>query len=795
MVRIAAVFISVLILSVPSAAQARGGRPAEKKNPEISDAVAARLGKSIVRVVSRNAGRSTAAVGLICRRADGATWVVTHAGGILASSAGRATAPTSHSIVAEPLSARPREFDAALVMHASGIAAFRVDGAVPGSVAQLSDGPIGERLTFDSVGLEATGDDGRNKLRKFRGDVSIREAQGVIRVAHVTQGFAGPMGSAAFNSKGEAVGICSAIGAFTFFADIADDLDGRVQALDITEVRAPDGAVKGAVRVTLVNPIGNIKTVRLLASEDAGRDDAIPDARTGYKALVGAIAHELEIAGSSATGEVELVDAGKPAGRFRVQVHIISSRGKGRYTEPKSLALKAQTQAEPPKSKPAIDPPLRNLPALAEDREILLANSLDDYALAEGGRMLVLRLVGSDQLSLVDLADGRIVRQVALPSMACKFAAGGTSIVAFDPESRQFHIFSLTGEQRGTVAFPDGPQVVRMYMSPHQGDSAFVLVGTPVPGSVASGNPPTPLKGSLSRLDLTGLLLVEEYVEGSFYTQAKTQPSFDSGLRTIVKGGPEFVEVTSLLAPSPRVFKAKPPTDYGWTVAGDDNRIYRANGRVLDARGAELAAFPGQIIFPGIGGGFFAAVSRDGAITIYEAGQSQPCCSLGTFPNWPADMGMPTQTSEQLAPWKRLALIPAIGRALLFPGSNDRVILRPLDPIGAAAKSNPEYLIVTSTPPARVAPNKAMEYRIVTATAKGGTRSELEIGPEGMRVDPAGVVTWTPGDSDVGNLVHVAVRLTSSAGKQAYHRFVLEVGETLSPGRLPETSDHHFSFR
>src|SRR6185436_18837538 len=90
-------------------------------------------------------------------------------------------------------------------------------------------------------------------------------------------------------------------------------------------------------------------------------------------------------------------------------------------------------------------------------------------------------------------------------------------------------------------------------------------------------------------------------------------------------------------------------------------------------------------------------------------------------------------------------------------------------------KSEIDYLFVSSKPPLAAVAGKPLEYQVVAKSKKGGVKIKLESGPEGMKVDEKGKLTWTV-PADAGGDVDVILAISDPTAQEVFHTFRITVG-------------------
>src|SRR5262249_8644408 len=90
-------------------------------------------------------------------------------------------------------------------------------------------------------------------------------------------------------------------------------------------------------------------------------------------------------------------------------------------------------------------------------------------------------------------------------------------------------------------------------------------------------------------------------------------------------------------------------------------------------------------------------------------------------------------------PEKRLLFVPDANLFVALTPDCEKIHVFPIDIESALDKAGVDYLFTTSRPPAAVQ-GEQFQYVIQVRSKKGGIRCKLEAGPDGMKVEPEGVV-------------------------------------------------------
>ena len=124
----------------------------------------------------------------------------------------------------------------------------------------------------------------------------------------------------------------------------------------------------------------------------------------------------------------------------------------------------------------------------------------------------------------------------------------------------------------------------------------------------------------------------------------------------------------------------------------------------------------------------------------------------------------------------RLFLVPSARVLVVLSDARDRLVLQRVDVDELLAKSDADYLLVTSRPPATVTPGKPFSYAPAVRSNKGKVRLRLEGGPEGMTLAD-GRLTWSV-PATFTDPVTVVLAVSDTPGRELFHTFTLGPGST-----------------
>jgi hypothetical protein len=124
---------------------------------------------------------------------------------------------------------------------------------------------------------------------------------------------------------------------------------------------------------------------------------------------------------------------------------------------------------------------------------------------------------------------------------------------------------------------------------------------------------------------------------------------------------------------------------------------------------------------------------------------------------------------------RHLFLIPDAKLLVATSQTNDKLILHRFDLDAILAKSDVDYLFVSSRAPATAVRGEAFRYPIEVKSRKGGVKFNLDAAPKGLTLDAKGVITWNvPKDFD-GDSASVILTISDKSGQETIHSFVVSV--------------------
>nr|WP_244982253.1 serine protease [Corallococcus exercitus] len=463
-----------------------------------------------------------------------------------------------------------------------------------------------------------------------------------------------------------------------------------------------------------------------------------------------------------------------------VQVGYVTGKGSRTYDLPVRLPAPPKPSLKVVKLAPVAQEP--ELPPEAAFEKIDLERTLVDVQVADGGRLVVLRMEGQSSVSILDVKSRRIVHTLELPEQQFLFAAGGTSLLVYLPTLKLFHRYSLTTFEREKLGrFMLGGSVLQLLMGSDNGDRALVIRDAtqmrgedPLTLLDVQKLEPLPVPRFAGKTDGQRTLENRRPINlGSSYSfQWRVNPQ--ATVFTAMQPGlsPEGIYVGRLV--ENRLEFQHQHDSAGLLLVGGDGAVY-GRGRTFAQDLAPLTQVPDNVLVPAVGGMLFLGLPTSPTASaakvrpaLYVAGKEVPLAA-----RLPIDFEW-NQSSDgvrtRLTYDRRLMLLPAVGAVVVV--TPDQKQVRIFDFPALLRSAAPEYLYVRSVPPLEVAVGTRYTYQLEVRSTAGGVKLALEAGPEGMSVSPDGIVGWSV-PRNARSSERVVIRATDRLGSSVLHSFTL----------------------
>lgn len=483
---------------------------------------------------------------------------------------------------------------------------------------------------------------------------------------------------------------------------------------------------------------------------------------------------------SHITEQIELkFKVSDPYGRESVIQTKLNIREKPVHFE--ILPLTAAGQAGETHLRPAILPEI-SASAFQGDRAVIkLPRPFSRVISGGGGRYLVFYLPDIRQLALFDVSRARVVNYMTVKSGIVSFAAGATKLVVLNHSQRIITRYELsTFKKEFARRIPVEGSVVQLALGAASNGPVYV-------GSVKTGDRRRRVMLN-SFLDLESLELIELESERppviplgdtkGFYVHASANGKvFGVSLRE--KDGWEGVtyEVDG------KQLKTVPlKKSYGPMIPGPDGNHIFASGVVMnrvlmpvyqDLKSIYPSSDPNLLVQR------VRTTKRD--VKIYVTGETEP---IATIPDvWEKGYGSYQSMMGSDARYMNAYYIPQAETLAYLPETKSRIHLHRVKLDQLLKNRKDDYFFTQSQPVKTAARGEKYEYKLEAKSNQTPLKFQIDSGPEGMSVSPAGVVSWAVPHDFKNDQTSVIVSVSNSTGKSLYHSYLLSL-----TGKIPAGS-------
>jgi hypothetical protein len=610
----------------------------------------------------------------------------------------------------------------------------------------------------------------------------------------------GNSGGPVVDAAGDLLGIAvakvtgSQIGLVIPAQSLRDMLMGRVDHAAVRMLSNQKGVVELAFDLHLIDPMQSLQRVSvLLLPQEQLKEEPKPRPDGQFNGLKNAHEQALALEGQTAKGVVTLRIKGDKADYLH-QVKMVRRDRKVFFTEPTALSIgpgrvvavttTSEKKPSPEKVTPespvqpeVTTPPRPAEPApKAEEAVTKLPGTIEDLAVAGGGRYVVCKVKDIPALTVYDSYAAKLARHLRLPSTEFVFGAGGTTAVIYFKDESLLQSWNLeTGEKLKTKPNPFSSPVLCIVMGHSRGDQAFVRYGAERSGGPSEAGMSLLDTASLQPIETTGSDGQRYLAYGDYGMQMRANHDLSRIAFWSLGSSPAGINLLRRVGNS---YNHKRQHDTaGALLPGDDGRLYTGVGRILSDDLLGVGELQGHFLWPGLGGNLVLGMDQKGQLQIHEPGKTSPLTPWGQFPEWTQKAGE-VMSKTQLEPGllradKRVIFAPNIGRLMFIPIEADRIILKPFDLKTTLDRSGIDYLIVTSSPPTEVRLRQQWQYQVEVLSKAGSLKYSLELAPPTMKITDAGLITWAVPPSLPEQGEKVVVLVADRSGEQAYHTFTI----------------------
>ncbi|QJW94119.1 hypothetical protein [Frigoriglobus tundricola] len=417
-------------------------------------------------------------------------------------------------------------------------------------------------------------------------------------------------------------------------------------------------------------------------------------------------------------------------------------------------------------------------PTVAADQtEIRLPGPVDLTCFGGGGRYVLLRIPSAKQVAVLDVCAGKIAKYLPLPEEGALIAAGNEHLFVMAPTDNVIQRWNLvTFEKERTVANPlEGP--VRHLLVGHATDGPLYVIG---PNKVLDTN-------TFKEVSLGESANGRALGMWNDARPATVNVSADGRVLAWHRQGASPSGLSALVIGPTRTKSHYEHVTVGAIIPGPDGTLFTSVGLFtpeLKSLGektlyrywhhAPVPAAHGKLYLSVLPVDDLAPDKPAPRVVLKMVGENRALGDLSGL----AGLGVPRDFNEATAKGlqlhNRLFLVPDAKALVVLHGTADRVTIHAFDTEAVMAKSDFDFLFVTSKP-TRAVCGETFTYKPEVKSRRGGVKVKRDAGPEGMRVTEDGTVTWAVPANFADTSVPVTLTITDRSGQEVLHTFTLPV--------------------
>jgi hypothetical protein len=401
--------------------------------------------------------------------------------------------------------------------------------------------------------------------------------------------------------------------------------------------------------------------------------------------------------------------------------------------------------------------------------EIKLDEPYENLCTGGGGRFLVCYFKKAKKLSVFDVSEARVVKDIELSAEDILYACGRDKLMIIDQAQRTIQRWSLaTFEREKTASVP----------KEHTGPLHWVIMGSNSAGPLMLWS-----EGPVTLLDIDKMEPFKtdgKVLGGNNQWQFRGRVSADGSTFVAWHNAiwPSGMDVMKLDGHNSKIIGSANNDGHNgrWAIPGPDARLlFRESGDmvVFDENLKDISGgiFKDVRCLPTEDPRYFLALrsqdDKHDQVAISTSCDLKPICTVKDL----------EKSSSGLIGLRepRTRYIPSANLLITLPESNDRIVLRNFNLMDALNESGEKYLFVTSLPPNRAKAGSEFSYTILARSKAGGLRYELADKPEGMTISGTGLVQWQVPDKLQGKTLRVIVSIKDAAGKELLHTLDLKI--------------------
>jgi len=594
----------------------------------------------------------------------------------------------------------------------------------------------------------------------------------------------GNSGGPVVDGKGRLVGIAVAklrgtrIGMAIPPLELSRMLQGRISQISTKPRRVAEGAAEIDLQVGLIDPLNKQRTIQAYyVRADSLKEKPAPGKKGVWSVLPGASRVAIEVKAQRATTTLKLTSTEKKTVQFLVQLA---------YTRESETIVTAPKPVDVDFGAPVVitpggprDPVVITPAELGGDKVVkALPSAIADVVVGGGGRFLILHLPRDRKLAVFDVSQAKVVKYLPLASDDVKLAAGMNKLVVVLSDKKliqRWDLLKLEREATKPLPFKEGVRAACMGSASAGPLLLFENNGDERPATAQFFDlntlKPADIPWDGGKAPATLAVFLNASADGRLFAMRDGVGSEPHSLTTILlEGNRAKVHVGgmpgSMLLPSP-----------------DSKQIYSESGIYSPELKLLYPKEPIQVIInpfmPSHHADYYMRLEGSGPdkgkLMLYLRGYDRAFAVVTDVEGYIGEPIAYGKAPDKLMHAKRVHFIPDAKVLVTIPQSDDRLVLRRLDPDKALEKSDLDYLLVVSRPPAVAKKGTKFTYQLAVKSKKGGVKYKVENGPDGMKVSAGGLIEWQVPAKGGEAENTIIIGITNDAGQECLHTFTLTV--------------------
>jgi len=421
-------------------------------------------------------------------------------------------------------------------------------------------------------------------------------------------------------------------------------------------------------------------------------------------------------------------------------------------------------------------PEIKETPLAKDFVEYLLPGKLERVAMGGGGRYFIAHIPSRKSLAIFDVNQGKITKQLRLPTNQISFAAGADKLVLLIHGQRliqRYDLETLKLELTMPVNISGQPSGVTMGCA---ANGPLLIKADTISQFLDLHSLQKHKRKIISRFPLDTYSEVRCSANGLVFVQwdPSSNPvglgivAFDEGdmvSRDLRSGGPQ--ESLFLLK------------NYGGggasgaVLPGADGKYCYGQRAAWETKNRRAGGIDvGGPVFPEVNGKLFVKDDKK-EFSFYSQGSKEKIVSLPM----PEILKTTRIAATSRHGWKQEGryFISQANLMILVPDSRDKLFLIRANVQNLTRIANADTLVINSTPRKRARPGDVYRYQMQAVSSGKNISYSFKSCPDGMDISATGLITWSVDTAEAGKKHDVVIAVKDSNNLVRLQKFTIKV--------------------